>query len=52
MFDNQVSKRTFSRKVSRLDVSLVTKEMLTNINYRSVGKKYSSDKGTTCHQCR
>ncbi|XP_060857777.1 uncharacterized protein LOC132935300 [Metopolophium dirhodum] len=49
---SKVSKRTFSRNVSRLDVSLVTKEMLDNIHYRSVGKKYSSDKGTTCHQCR
>jgi len=52
MFDDQVSKRTFSRKVSRLDASLVTKEMLDNIYYRSVGKIYSTDKGTTCHQCR
>ncbi|CAI6357845.1 unnamed protein product [Macrosiphum euphorbiae] len=49
---SKVSKHTFSRKVSRLDVSLVTNEMLNNINYRSVGKKYSTDKGTTCHQCR
>ncbi|XP_003245746.1 cell division cycle-associated protein 7 [Acyrthosiphon pisum] len=49
---SKVSKRTFSRKVSRLDASLVTKEMIDNINYRSVGKKYSTDKGTTCHQCR
>ncbi|XP_026819671.1 cell division cycle-associated protein 7-like [Rhopalosiphum maidis] len=46
------SKRKFSRKVSRLDVSLVTKEMLDNIIYRSVGKKYSTNEGTTCHQCR
>jgi len=52
MFDDQVPKRTFRRNVSRLDVSLVTKEMLDNINYHSVGKKYSTDKGTTCHQCR
>uniref|UniRef100_A0A2S2P6P5 Cell division cycle-associated 7-like protein n=1 Tax=Schizaphis graminum TaxID=13262 RepID=A0A2S2P6P5_SCHGA len=46
------SKRKFSRKVSRLDVSHVTKEMLDNIIYRSVGKKYSTNEGTTCHQCR
>lgn len=49
---SKVPKRTFRRNVSRLDVSLVTKEMLDNINYHSVGKKYSTDKGTTCHQCR
>ncbi|XP_015368742.1 PREDICTED: cell division cycle-associated protein 7-like [Diuraphis noxia] len=48
----KVAKQKFSRKVSRLDVSLVTKEMLDNINYRSVGKKYNTENGTTCHQCR
>ncbi|CAH1732953.1 unnamed protein product [Aphis gossypii] len=45
-------KPKFSRKVPRLDVSNVTQEMLDNIVYSSVGKKYSTDEGTTCHQCR
>lgn len=49
---SKVSKQKISRKVSRLDVSLVTQEMIDNINYRSAGKKYSTEKGTTCHQCR
>ncbi|XP_050545497.1 uncharacterized protein LOC126907882 [Daktulosphaira vitifoliae] len=38
--------------VARLTVSQVTEEMLANITYSSCGKKYSADKGTTCHQCR
>uniref|UniRef100_A0A2H8TVT8 Cell division cycle-associated 7-like protein n=1 Tax=Melanaphis sacchari TaxID=742174 RepID=A0A2H8TVT8_9HEMI len=46
------SRQKSSRKVSRLDVSQVTKEMLDNIIYRSAGKKYDSKEGTTCHQCR